>query len=400
MIDRVLDVAGDATERGRMQGEAFRHQLDAGFGALRALPLAPAWLPASVHALAIRAAVGGLGRYYLARHGGLLADRDGHRAGELSLLRGLAQGLGTHPALVYGFNAFEIESAAHDYRLPTLGCTSLGLSARHTAWGEPALVYNHDFPPSFAPFLFVRRSRPTRGYRSLSIAYPTLVGAIAGVNEHGLAITVNQAFATDVRRSRPALFVTMLVSACLERASSVEEAIDEVLRTPVTNGAMLTLVDAAGRRAVVELSGSERRVRRERDDRILYTFNKYRLAEMEHVEVPVGAVTRGLAGGIDLHAANVSRENRFRAIVRHDHTYGRDEIRTLMSDHADGSGSMGTLCAHGGALNETIASAILEPAARAMHVLFGRTCEGRYTHIALDEKVARNTRQSGLALSG
>jgi hypothetical protein len=386
---RVLDVQGGAEERGLAQGSAFRRWLATGIEALRSLPLAPSWLPARVHALAVRAALGGLGRYYLARHRGLLEERDGRGSGELAMLRGLASGLGTAPSLVYGFNAFEIESAAPGHRLPGLGCTALALGERHTAWGAPALVYNHDFPPSFAASLFVRRSSPALGHRSLSIAYPTLVGAIAGVNERGLAVSVNQAFGTDVRRSRPALFVTMLVAACLEKCANVEEAVSEVARTPVTNGALVTLVDAAGGRAVMELSGTRRLVRREPDERILHAFNKYRLPEMERLEVPIGAVTTGLAGGIDLHAANLSRERRYRAIVRHDHPHTRDDIRALMGDHDRGAGDMGTLCAHGGAINETILSAILEPRARAMHVLFGRACEGRYTRIGLEEDERR-----------
>lgn len=382
---RVLDVEGTARERGARQGQAFRDRLAPAFEAMRALPLAPSWLPPAVHRMAIRAAVGGFGRYYFASHRRLLARREADGAGERAAVHGIAEGLGVAPALVYGLNAFEIESAVLGYRLPVLGCTSLALAGKHTASGAPELVYNHDFPPSFAPFLFVRRSRPHDGYRSISLAYSTLVGAIAGVNECGLAVSIDQAFATDVRRSRPALFVTMLVSACLERCSTVEEAIAEALRTPVTNGAMMTFVDASGNRAVVELSGTMRRVRREHDDRILHTFNKYRLAEMERVEIPVGAITTGLAAGHDIHASSVSRERRFLQIVRHDHRYTREDLRTLMSDHAGGVGDTNTICAHGGLINETLLSAILEPASRSLNVAFGLACEGRYVRISLDD---------------
>ena len=371
MITQVLDVEGDDHQRGAQQGQALRPLLTPMFETLGALPLLPGWLPRAARTAMARGAVATAGRYYLRRHRSLLAERVGGR--QLAQLEGLAEGSSASLAAIYGVNAFELESGHLSFRM---GCTSLALTSRHSADGAPKLLYNHDFPPAFEPFLRLRRSRPSRGHQSLSVGYPTLVGAICGVNEHGLALSYNQGYATDLERSRPALFPSMIVQDCLDRCDSVPQALALIADTPVASGAIITLLDPSGDRAAVELSARARRERRCPAGDILYSFNRYLDPAMHPHEVPVGAVTTGLAPGYDVHECNFTRERRFLAL---DHSQPYDEARmwALMADHDGGLGDQNSICRHLDPWSETILTAIVDPRTATMRVAFGKPCQQR-----------------------
>jgi hypothetical protein len=382
MQDRFIEVSGSAFERGYGQGAAFREASHTYFDTLATLPLMPAWLPGK--AAIVRASTHALGASYLRRDRALLSHRfDGDN---LAFMQGIADGADMHMAQLYGVHAFESESCNIGF---TMGCTSLGLAAAHCADGSPRLVYNHDFPPAFERYLFVRRSEPTGLNRSLSVSYPALIGAICGVNEHGLAVSVNQAYATDLQRRRAATFVTMLLQDCLDRCASVSDALALIAATPVTNGAMLTLVDAAGARAAVELSSSKRGVRGAQPDEVLYSFNKYRIADMESCEVPVGAVTAGLFGGYDVHGCNVTRERRFREL--HVRAFDDQALQRLMADHDGGDGDHDSICRHHDPLGETILTAIVSPRDRSMKLLFGKPCQQTMQRYELLDDMAAAT---------
>ncbi len=379
MLDeRVVDVEGSAEQRGFTQGISFSGVQHKGWQSLAGLELAPPWLPAPLHQAAIRALLSGLGRFYLHHHRQVLAERAGGR--HLRYLRGLAQGLGAPPWVPYGFNALEIESCNLGF---AMGCTSLALGGNSTRSGAPRLGYNHDFPPSFGPLLFVRRSRPDRGFRSLAVSYPVLGGAIVGVNEHGLAMSVNQAFATDLSRARPSLYVSLLVQECLDECPDVERAIARFAATPVTNGALVTLIDETGARAVVELSGTRARVRRPVGAEVLWSCNKYRVNEMARHEVPVGAVTTGLLAGYDVHECNLTRHRRLPVLLADGGPYADEDLQRILADHDGGAGDTNTICRHEDPRNQTIMSVIVDPAARTMKVLFGKPCEQVYQQVGL-----------------
>ena len=370
---RLVELAGDPREQGYAQGRAFRERVPETIEALMELGLAPPWLPRSVHGSLVKGVVKAAGGFFLGRHGGFLREHAGGR--HHALLEGLADGLGLSLSSTYGLNAYEIESCTVGF---SLGCTSLVFPGSYTASGDPRLAYNHDFPPSFEPAMTVRRSRPLpgRGYRSISVGYAVMLGAVVGVNECGLAVSIDQAFAIDVSRLRPGLFPSMMVRECLDTCATVGEAVERIRRTRLTNGSMITLVDESGDRAVVEFSATRAQVRREEPDRVMYTFNKYRVADMERVEMPIGAVTKGLVPGVDIHAFNLSRTGRFEDLVTSRDVFDDSDILAVMSDHGGGesSGDMYTICRHDDPLAETICTVIADPCGRSVKVLFGKPC--------------------------
>ncbi len=375
---RIVNVAGDDRQCGFDQGVRYRHRLSAMVRSLADLPLGLDGVPRRFRQWGLQYALKGIGHLYLPAHRPALRE---HAQGRyLGILQGLAEGFETSPAQIYGFHAFEIESGIVGFRM---GCTALAFGSSQTDTGAPKLAYNHDFPQAFRPHLMLRRSRPAAPdvARTLCVTYEVLLGAIAGVNEHGLAATINQAFAGYPRRSGPAWLPTTLVVDCLEHCRSVDEAVGRVRGMAVNVGSLLTLVDAAGDRATVELAPGGHAVRRAPGPhRIHYTFNHYQCPETVAREIPQGALGVGLASGYDLHAANLARERRFLELTAGPEAragWNDARIRTLLSDHEDGVPGENTLCRHDPRLGgDTILSAILDPRARTIRVRWGWPCEG------------------------
>ena len=231
------------------------------------------------------------------------------------------------------------------------------------------------------------RKHSTHVSRCLAITYPTLLGAIAGVNEAGLAVTINQGYATDLSRRRPGLFGTLVLQRCLDTCASVEQAVTLALATPVPAGAMLSMVDAGGARAVVELSGTRRR-RRPAVARgeVMATFNRYGVVELAEVEIPIGAVTAGPWAGIDVHACNLTRAARLNVLAsaRAGRAWSDADIEATLADHDGGAGDTLTLCRHDDPLSETVVSALIDPVARTMTVRHGNACDAAAERFALD----------------
>ena len=374
----LLNVAGNDHERGVAQGVAFRDRLATMYESLAALPLGLHWLPTPVRKLMIRTGVRAAGRFYLPRHRELLSEHAGGRY--VRVLEGLAEGFDARASVLYGFHAFEVESGIVGFRM---GCTALTVGADQSTTGSPRLAYNHDFPTAFGNHLVLRRSLPTEAgvAASLALTYEVLVGAIAGVNEHGLAVTVNQAFARKPRRFDRSLLPTLLVQDCLDHCCSVADAVARVKTLPVGVGSLLTLVDATGDRAVVELAPEGHAIRRpEGQKKLLVAFNWYRREKTQAQEIPHGAKGKGLAAGYDLHEANVERERRFGELTaENDGPWTDEDLHQMLADHDGGSPGANTICRHDPMLGgDTIATALFEPVARSVRYYPGFPCEGEW----------------------
>jgi hypothetical protein len=109
--------------------------------------------------------------------------------------------------------------------------------------------------------LFLRRSQPENGYRSLEIAIPWRVPALAGVNEHGLAAAASE-LSSSASLSTCAAASALLVQDCLQRFDSADKAIEWCERRPAWGSASVLLADADGILARVDLQGELRRVHR------------------------------------------------------------------------------------------------------------------------------------------
>ena len=74
-------------------------------------------------------------------------------------------------------------------------------------------------PALLQPFFMLRESRPRDGFRSLDFALAPQAGTVDGVNEKGLAITLDYAFVVDPVTPNP--LVTMLIADALASCTTV-----------------------------------------------------------------------------------------------------------------------------------------------------------------------------------
>mgnify|MGYP000313947878 CR=1 FL=1 len=381
---RSLTVKGDARERARQQGLACAGEMMRAASSIGSLVIEDKFVGRVAHERLSSVGLACAGAYYLLRHGPAL--RRHSNAKYWRAQQGLADGAGLSLPLMFGLGAVpEIVGAQMGY---TLGCSAIALGGAMTESGGAQIAYNHDFPPRFGRYNFVRHNHPSDGFASVCLSYPIMVGCLAGVNERGFAMTLNHAFSTDYV-GKPGLLLTTLVQDCLDTCSSVAQAIRLITETAVTNGAILTLADAAGERAVVERSCGHTRVRRPNSaidtGDLLVSFNKYKHPEMAAHEVPLGAVSKGLISGIPLHESNVERQARWSNLVKAaPRRFDDAAIKSLMSDHAGRAGDKNTICRHSDELSETLWGALLDTRRRSLKVVFGHTCSGPYVEYAID----------------
>ncbi|MBI2335831.1 MAG: hypothetical protein HYU97_03600 [Deltaproteobacteria bacterium] len=371
-IERFLEVRGSGYERGLQQGKFYAIQMNRLVETIREVfslkSALYAYLPKGFYRISLR----NYGKKYFSYHEKLLRDFEGDNLVEH--LQGLADGFGQDKFLIYGVNAVEILASKIPF---SLGCSSLAFSSDITTDGHIKTGYNHDFPAAFGKFIFLKRNLPDHGYPSLVMGYPPILGCIGGINQAGLAITLNHAYATDIKIGT-ALPITLLIQECLNRSQDVPEAIHLIEKTPVPNGSIVTLIDKKGNRAAAEISCTRKRYR-SASSPILRSFNKYLDADMECCEIPLNARGKQMMRGLGVHDHNIGRENRYQQIIDYQKKYSDQDIRSLLADHNGGKGSERSICRHHSATGDTLCSAILDPIAQEIKIIFGFPCQpGEY----------------------
>lgn len=372
-MNEIFTCEGLSREMGQAQGEAFRSKIPEIFNAFFKSPYPPAWLKKYGKPAHLRLMFTLLG---WARYPSLSKSL-GAIPNQKERFLGIAEGAKISKKTLTSLNSIEITSTQLQF---VLGCSSLGFdSARLKDHATPVLAYNHDFPDFFEDFLILRKSKPTQGHASLQMTYPILTGAIAGVNEKGLAVTLNHAFA--VESGGPGIPPTMLVQEVLDSCVSTEEGIRFLKSVPPACGSMITLVDQKGEMATVELSRTRTALRRGANGKIL-TLNRYETSSLRAIEVPETARFHPkkfppMFHGMGIHDHNRSRGERFGSLLKEE-PLTLDEIRRFMRDHGEerAPGSS-TICRHHDTAR-TIASALLYPAERKMEVIRGNPCKGEY----------------------
>ena len=245
---------------------------------------------------------------------------------------------------------------------------------------------NFDSIPLVQPFFILRECRPRNGFRSLEFTVAPMVGAADGVNEKGLCITLDYAFATDA--GSPAPLITMVISEALAKCASVSEAADFIVRQPRWGAGMLMLADASGDLASVELTNTRSAIRRPAagQDWLLFT-NVCRCEETCAVQVPAAAVfservPRALRGRPVLRW-HEDRARRLEELVQAQKPIGPDRLAAIMADHGpNGTPDGASPCVHTDYWRTT-ASLQWFPARRSVRASYTTACEADYVEFAL-----------------
>jgi isopenicillin-N N-acyltransferase-like protein len=252
---RVVEVRGDGAAMGKAQGEALRPQIR---------ELHEKYLKAYFQDDKIRKQA-------------LLASfvfRNQLAPEHLAEIQGLAEGCGLDVGEVMLANCFLDLS-------PNMGCSTVTLSARAAPDGIGRFGRNLDFPgfnvadKNSVLLVFHPKDR----YAFAAVSWPGLIGVLSGINEHGLTLASME---VDRRMVMPqAMPYILLYRTVLERCKTVEEAVDLLEKTPRQTANNLMLMDAAGGRAVVEITPQKIVVRRAPEDRPLISTNHHRGEDLD-----------------------------------------------------------------------------------------------------------------------
>lgn len=120
--------------------------------------------------------------------------------------------------------------------------------------GSVRLVRGLPNPPSADESWVLRRSVPEVGFGSVELTKPWFVSALAGINEHGLAVALS---APRVSHSATRLTATLLLQDCLQRFTTVAACVDWCSKRPSQGASRLVLADADGETAQVDPGGSD-----------------------------------------------------------------------------------------------------------------------------------------------
>jgi isopenicillin-N N-acyltransferase-like protein len=163
---------------------------------------------------------------------------------------------------------------------PMVACSTVTLPAAASPDGVARFGRNLDFP-SFD--VADQRSvvlvyHPDGGRHAFAaVGWPGMAGVLTGMNEHGLTLANMEV--TRSIRVPSAMPYTLLYRSVLERCATVEEAVAFLEKTPRQSANNLMLMDAAGDRAVVEITPAGVAVRRAADDAALISTNHQRGAD-------------------------------------------------------------------------------------------------------------------------
>lgn len=304
-------------------------------------------------------------------------------------LTAIAEGSGVRPGVIYLLNAIEsLLSAVRDHVVypPPGACSAVAVRGERSITGEPIIAKNFDYLPLVQPFYFLRESQPESGHRSLEFTVAPLVGTIDGINEKGLCICNNYAYATD--SAAPTATISMLIAEALERCATVAEAAEFIAAQPRWGSGLLMLADASGDMGSLEVSSTRSRLRRPGSgENVLAHTNQFRCPEMREIEVPTDAVFTCHAPaslrGTRLHESAETRDRRFVELIDSSMQFGPDELTALMSDHGpDGVPNDNSICVHSDYWNTT-ATMQLFPSRRSMRIDFTAACSAQLQELEL-----------------
>ncbi|MDW8283974.1 MAG: C45 family peptidase [Myxococcales bacterium] len=148
-------------------------------------------------------------------------------------------------------------------RSPLIGCTAFAATRAATLSGHLILGRNFDFegPPIFDRDKAVLFFRPRGRIPFASVAWTGLMGVVTGLNAEGIFVSVNAARTQD--RGQEGIPVELLLREVLERARSLQEAIDLLRQHPVLVPDLYLIGDGkTGEAVVVERSPTRLEVRR------------------------------------------------------------------------------------------------------------------------------------------
>jgi len=350
----VLDLAGTASERGRMHGALAKRRVERSIANYRSLfeHCGIGWSDAQRLGHGYREVIGDFAPALLAEIEGIAAGA-GRTVGEILALNARTEILPpTFP-----------DKPSAEWLASRLGrtadfgeCTAIAVSPARSASGETLLAQNWDWLGAQRDALVLLRIRGEDGSRCLTLTEAGMLAKI-GCNDRGFGVCLNILRSAD-DGAAPGVPVHVLLRALLD-CGSVREAVQRVRGLRLGASSNVLCADRGGDSAALELSPAGAHVVRGTDGTLCHT-NHFLAPEAQRAEVAL--------------PASLSSAPRLACALRHAkgaQTLDLGSIQRLLRDETDG---LLSVCRHPDpslpeeARLETVASVIMELARGVMHV--------------------------------
>lgn len=368
--------SGNSTDRGFAHGQALAEMIRESASAIHELEAfrlqSPRWLPYSVFVM--------LADYKAERavRSGLMSDLPDTWA----RLKAISRGSGVSLRRLALLNALEpvLSDLSGCVTGLEAGCSAVAVGADRSGGHGPVLAHNFDYLPLVQRFYCIRDERPDKGFRSLQFSIAPMAGTVDGINEEGLAVTLNYAYATDKGRIAPT--ISMRLAEVLTRCRTVQDACDYLTHSSRWGGGLVMLADVTGATASVELTPTKHFVRPGSSNGIITHANRACGAPTSAVQLPANAVygdrSPQALRGHRVHSSSEHRELALREIEQHKAPLDPDTLAKQMANHGPAdSPSHSTLCMHSEYWHTTACVQLL-PETRRLRVSYSTACQARY----------------------
>lgn len=223
--------------------------------------------------------------------------------------------------------------------MPATACSTITLPPSASPDGVGRFGRNLDFPGLgvAAKQTVILIYHPSGRYAFAAVGWPGLIGVVSGINEYGLTLA-NMEVPREFRAPH-AMPYPMLYRTLLERCRTVDEAVTLLKALPRQSANNLMLMDAAGNRAVAEITPEQVIVRQGAEHQALASTNNQRGQDR---------TTTGLSQRFDCMKAEWAAQ--FGHI-------GVQQLQLMMRDVSQG--------------DMTLQSMIFEPATRRLYLAVG-----------------------------
>lgn len=155
--------------------------------------------------------------------------------------------------LMYFHGAHDIGHALRDLAL--VGCTSFAAWGEHTADGKLLIGRNFDFyaGDEFAEEKIMAFINPQQGYKHAMVTWAGMVGAVSGMNEMGLTVTINAGKSDIPYKAKTP--IGLLTREILQYAANIDDAVRIARKRAVFVSEAIMVGSAAdGKAVLIEVS--------------------------------------------------------------------------------------------------------------------------------------------------
>ena len=208
-----------------------------------------------------------------------------------------------------------------------MACSALVVGSERGADGHAFLARNFDFEGGevFDEDKIILAVTPKDGYGFVAITWSGMAGVLTGMNEHGLALSINAGGSNDYRRVGTP--TTLLMRRALEKARTIDEAVTVLTSSPSFVTDVIAMADGEGDVAVLELTPDRHALRR---GDILGATNQLETPELKNDSTNLERLTQ---------TTTQARRRRLQRIIdSHEGVFTKDELIGVLRDRRDFEG--------------------------------------------------------------